>query len=1295
MGNQALIVPVEVKAWVVNQSPTKNTIRRWANDYKNLRKFLSPEPKVFDESWAGGAGAYISWELPAGLKHGLRSPSTGAVTFPAVPNRWLLVRLNGTAGTRQATAWALESDFLNSSSGDGATFPADPTSTLGQVLLGRYTPLGQWQETSKQSPGSFLQQPLTAVANGDITFSKYQPYNPNVFSFFDALNGIDASTLSYWVMGWYADLGLDPITLLNQFMNNETQQLQPQKSAADAAAQALNDTIDKMAHDYLWQISDDMKSQFTQLQYTVCHGMSLAVQWNKNGPAPASAQGEIGQKMPIQVAIGNTSMDALSALIKASGANGTAASWIPPTLLDAFNKGLLDKLQEVDGEEELMHQQHQAGFGSVAGGTHWEIVTQQGNSLEETTGPTLSTDISQALDGLNQAQLILDHETRLLKHWQWKLYTLWFASGAYTREGGGDLTALFQQVLNTSTNNSFFAQVKQQQSYVDQLSQSLGHLGDGNNSGTGLVDALSQQLQKLTPSCNLKSKRNDVFWQPVDPVVLITGIQSASLVDVNTALSCRLPVQLLTQVQYKGGQFIKPPPPLKVSFTQLPLPQNIVMALLQEFNLLDAAIVPRAPEVQAAQAQQQLPSFSLAPWVQPWDPLFIEWDLKWYPIPFANWSFNETQYQLTTVPTSSNLTPQTISGRVFLSPQTRFSFKSKIDLLIQQHPELLQDFPELNTPDFKQAVAQWDMLAQRLNGFNAQLVCQDKRINRLPSASSTAEQLYVSVMDTEKYHAPICDGGNPFQPLRQGQFYVDQMSVIDAFGQAVDVIETGGSGSNFSLFISDDLKPDTVVVGVGGSNTIQLSPRLVQPARLRFDWLSAQDDSKTIALNSELNPVCGWVLPNYLDQALQICDPQGVLLGELKPVGNNAPLNWNGANLTDLSKEYPQLVNMLQALQTQEAYQELSDSIDTALTVKNQASTRYLRYFSAYAGRPLALVRAQWQFELNSPCYQDPSWTVPLKNILNQPIAPHGSPIIQAQIGDDPAFQSPLYLRFGNPNLSQDALVGLFLQDYKSFHAVYPAKTGTQYVQPITGQELKTQPLSFQQGSAVVTSLLIDPSFPLHVYSDILPVQVVSLPDRFVHPALQQMEMAFKIGPVLIEKPLTSAPASMSYVQMTKPALGDWLWVETALGSPTITQAFDIRPADVVATFGDQPYRLAEGWLQAPLSDENSSPSANNLRVAQDIVRLMANFAAPQKKKLALATNRSFTPLADEQRRQKEAVASQQIQRLRELRHGLEDLKVQMTSGNTLQRNGSLEGLKAVLQRYSVSRSLMLTGLKP
>src|SRR6266498_1183262 len=159
-----------------------------------LAHALLPDP--FSERAPRPKGAYLHWALPDALTGGSGAAHGGDVSFPPIPDRWLVVRLSTPQpGARRAvTAWVLESG--------------------GQQPV--VTPLDSWSEPEDPerttAPG---EQPLSALGHGDAAWSAYFDNVEDRLAFYDDLSdgqgGTVAGPLAYLVCGWHSRHVDDPI----------------------------------------------------------------------------------------------------------------------------------------------------------------------------------------------------------------------------------------------------------------------------------------------------------------------------------------------------------------------------------------------------------------------------------------------------------------------------------------------------------------------------------------------------------------------------------------------------------------------------------------------------------------------------------------------------------------------------------------------------------------------------------------------------------------------------------------------------------------------------------------------------------------------------------------------------------------------------------------------------------------------------------------------------------------------------------------------------------------------------
>lgn len=61
---------------------------------------------------------------------------------------------------------------------------------------------------------------------------------------------------------------------------------------------------------------------------------------------------------------------------------------------------------------------------------------------------------------------------------------------------------------------------------------------------------------------------------------------------------------------------------------------------------------------------------------------------------------------------------------------------------------------------------------------------------------------------------------------------------------------------------------------------MMLPPRFMQPTWLDFNWIQARS-GENCDFNLPDSPICGWMIPNYMDQSLLIYDEEGYMPGSL------------------------------------------------------------------------------------------------------------------------------------------------------------------------------------------------------------------------------------------------------------------------------------------------------------------------------------------------------------------------------------------------------------------------------
>ncbi len=277
------------------------------------------------------------------------------------------------------------------------------------------------------------------------------------------------------------------------------------------------------------------------------------------------------------------------------------------------------------------------------------------------------------------------------------------------------------------------------------------------------------------------------------------------------------------------------------------------------------------------------------------------------------------------------------------------------------------------------ALAHLNCLSQALSGFN-QALLQRKQTLQLEIADPLAFPEYVDFAKEvrrgvlhARFLAPQPE--DDFNPLRAGALNLIALRLVDTFGQVRE------------LQWERALAAETLQPRAAGF-PLALPPRLVQPARLNLRWLAA--DFAEVEMNDHpaSNPICGWLLPNNLDNSVMVYDQNGQALGALttdpEQPWQPAPGQAQRLFLDDIKNPHLQKVlRELIARQRQSLARKLSptylenflSALDSAL--ENIAPENFAQHQAQalLMGRPIALVRVALRWELQGLPANHQGWT--------------------------------------------------------------------------------------------------------------------------------------------------------------------------------------------------------------------------------------------------------------------------------------------------------------------------------
>jgi hypothetical protein len=532
---------------------------------------------------------------------------------------------------------------------------------------------------------------------------------------------------------------------------------------------------------------------------------------------------------------------------------------------------------------------------------------------------------------------------------------------------------------------------------------------------------------------------------------------------------------------------------------------------------------------------------------QPWSPLFLDWEIEWRATPAAgdrydaDWRLAESDYApVAAEPPAGGIR---LRGRSLLSPiggseiatplgDLRALLAGDAGVAPDVHKHLSRFFPVWDQR--LKELQDGALLGQALAGLHQAFLRRDVTLPRVQpdraapwhtnagadTADPRVEPLLAAPrngMGTQRLAPPTENRDRSFSLQRAGALRIHQLWLVDDFGQTCDLLHGSTAGRSSGQTLNPRVRWGR------DSSVVSLPPRIVQPARLNFDF--ARDGG---------GPIAGWVFYNQLDGAVSLCDASGALLGELVEVENesDAEVQWESlqrprparADVNTIADET--LRAFASSLLREDGVQRLRtliSTIDGALTHIRPGTDAQEH---AWASRPLALARARIGFELYGDPWSDPAAPVPPVDTAAAAIAKLQLPV-RLGCADDPA----------------DGLVGTFVGGNDGFSRLVPAPwlgDGRPQNQPTA---TTSEGLRAAFGSDRPIVLLVDPRGSIQATSGLLPSRTIRLSPDDYEVALGRIEVSFRVGPVLLpagQPPRMPAPASTQ---------GQW-WFAADAGGP-------------------------------------------------------------------------------------------------------------------------------------------------
>lgn len=1175
-----LLVPIHVDALVVTQATA-----------------AASQSSPFQDDAVLEAGVHLHWALPDALCTGEVQPGTGAACFPAVPDLWLVLRFSsapsespsdggtdwggGVAAEKPRTyqAW-----LIDAYSETVRALPTTPPANAG--------PDRPWLTAiGKLAQGRLVQQTSAGqVAQNQLFNSAYYPTSRKRFGFHDSLSDVVGGSISYAVVGWYARRTEDPLN--RQTEANRESWMQAQGwDLLSSQAETLSTLIDdgrKVAvplsslkiHDQAPAAGSPLRTgaDRERAQSGLLPPLKAVKIGNENlqrlhdqAQQQQAAARRKQQENNKRVGGVSTKLPKLKPRADKPIASIYSVAEAPPEriachgcVLDVAWNGIGGGMQgqpegSVKAEFYVASSLSTAAAAAFARGRK-----TSGGIVDEANSPTMDL-FNGLIDGLTAD---LGTPARLTDFLN-ATHAASFQSSPGEAGGEWDL-----QILPPGVGKPLSSQLALIASRPAKVHVHDRRLRSANAS-TSTADP--PRYRTLSPSdlslgipdseasaqASYRETAGPRFYRPLDPVVLFCGLGKSyrwgndGRLDpqARDRLQVRRSDQLLRSISVKppGVPYVFPasvgPKDLLGSGPSLSALPPLVRALASEVTLIDPVNAPAMARTWMWRAQvEDSPNNQ----TRVTDAFIAETQLV---LGLADPKANRAQILQALL--YSGTPPSPLAITPWRAP------------FIPVFSETVYDFagdeklaPQLKLQGQSERSLLTDSLSAKFQSSSLKTVrdADGHEVSVLDIASRSLDVLSASLPKLDE--TLLAQGFT----TRAGVLSIKQLRIIDLFGQARWLVKDG------------KVQPDVL----GGSPKTTLPARLPYFSRLQFRFQSSS--KPTAEAEPGQSPICGFLVPDFIEHGVEIFDSQGNGLGQLRHVRRNGAqqVEWEAHPwakvVSDVAQdqparviENPDLLGLVSGVLTQPsdptgstALAALLRVIDTAqLAQKRQGSSNEHR---PLLGKPVALARARLQLE-TTPSDLSPLATPPTALRPNPSnLTAHLGSVVQLDDGVLGYFVNGNYrlLRPVDPVVLQHALESGPGQGYQ-------ADPGTLPTGPITHPYVSQDAtLSLAANQAMMISLLFDPKSAIYLTSEILPRKRLILDPELIADSLGKLAPTFAVGPVLLDPQRVSLP-------LGEVAEGTWIWRRKVGNS--FPPATDVEAPSKDVGLGEQRVVIEEGWL--------------------------------------------------------------------------------------------------------------------
>jgi hypothetical protein len=1247
---EKLIIPINVQALCVGAGLDQNNTtfvgpdmdfskmnysegNKW-HGKSRLSKHINPQN--FDKK-ALDSGIHLHWTLPDALTHGYVIDNE--LNFPAVPNRWLITRIYEQNKELKFRAWVLESDYLseedyiNNIKTNQTTILLENCKAKPYRYMGKLFDLKDWKE---DDTSSHLDK-LTAIGCGQLNFAAFYPNCNSVFGFHDIMDDVDDSSIvSYEVSGWYSDTKQDCIKITTDHFEkarkkvDEAQTQLRDAEAKNADSENKQAIVDKLAENlqedgaHSWQLSDADQNKIEDkltLQSDSTEGALKEIfEWDIQNPDQLVIDKEVSlyagmvtginwvsidnylpktmqEQGSLVVVMAHTEMEAMSTFVAQLSEKNKLIAEKVLTILQASPNSLASIKEAkssflTEGLQNIKEMLHNDRFQPTQSGYQYTI-QQQETTPENRENIKVPDEDCEKLDKLNIGVKKYQKNASTLESRRLQVFLDWYKY-ILTKYEDNMAGMLFPEIPNItdkefkledfiSEANTFI------QAEVTEVNKVIAAQSDVlKDEINDTISALQKSLSGL--GLELQSRLNERYYQGKDPVVLLGLTDQANwnyAGERNKSKEEYLRVRLASQI------IDNPYPELTTYFDNPDIPyKEDLLKLVREFihfsqgndTTFDSGIQPEALAIQKWNGT-------------PWLPLSIYWEIE-----IAPFVEDVDGYKTSTITDACTLTTEkmelcyrdeaysilnkhdkTIHGTALLTPGVR-------DTFLDQLGNYNQGKNSMDLTDLLEKIKKIPVLSQSLNGFNEALLMQEKTYQLAPMDWKSADtdmrnwsnKTIKDAVGEMNITAPLPQ--NHFMPIRGGFMRLKRICLVDAFGRFQEIKDPKVA---YSTTMLAPTKPPSGTLSRQDRYKAVVSPRITQPARLSFRFLSASNPDIEMQTSMINSPICGWIIPNFLDSSLMLYGEDGFLLGSLQisrdPEGivfRPTPGSNQEATLEETISNFEFRNFATSILNKDIAYlQSFLRQIDLATDFAEPSNFRETNGIAMLVGRPLALVQANLKLQLEGLPAINQDWESFKKSVSG----PQESPYKYENRNQKKLTEVQFPVLLGDKSDFEDGLIGFFQSKSKSKSKSKVEAVSYEQFYMSKGEDVKHKDIIYDTTLELTPdtepvptriTMLIDPRSKIHAKTGILPMKTIRLPKDQYEDKLNNMSAFFLAAPIIVNPDEIKVPIfqedNFAWSFVTKNHQNE--------GSEWTTHS-NVVLENQYADFEDQ-LKLVEGWLK-------------------------------------------------------------------------------------------------------------------